>query len=163
MAFNQGKTMEPGYLIDPQGRPTQDPGVVVKPNADGKMGALMPFGEHKGSGLAIACELLAGALTGSGTWKPRPKKSRAIWNGMLSILINPQSTNTQEQFDTEVASFVSWVKQSPAAHPSSPVQIAGEPELLIMQTRMKQGIEIDDQTWTDIVHAAKQFDVPINK
>jgi LDH2 family malate/lactate/ureidoglycolate dehydrogenase len=28
---------------------------------------------------------------------------------------------------------------------------------------MKQGIEIDDQTWTDIVHAAKQFDVPINK
>jgi LDH2 family malate/lactate/ureidoglycolate dehydrogenase len=32
-----------------------------------------------------------------------------------------------------------------------------------MQTRMKQGIEIDDQTWADIVHAAKQFDVPINK
>jgi len=163
VAHNQGKTMEPGFLIDQKGRPTQDPGVVVKPNADGKMGALMPFGEHKGSGLAIACELLAGALTGSGTWKPRPKKSRAIWNGMLSILINPQSTNTQEQFDAEVASFVSWVKQSPAAHPSSPVQVAGEPELAIMQTRMKQGIEIDDQTWADIVHAAKQFDVPINK
>jgi uncharacterized oxidoreductase len=82
---------------------------------------------------------------------------------MLSILINPQSTNTQEQFDAEVASFVSWVKQSPAAHPSSPVQVAGEPELAIMQARMKQGIEIDDQTWADIVHAAKQFDVPINK
>jgi uncharacterized oxidoreductase len=163
VAHNQGKTMEPGFLIDQKGRPTQDPGVVVKPNADGKMGALMPFGEHKGSGLAIACELLAGALTGSGTWKPRPKKSWAIWNGMLSILINPQSTNTQEQFDAEVASFVSWVKQSPAAHPSSPVQVAGEPELAIMQTRMKQGIEIDDQTWADIVHAAKQFDVPINK
>ena len=28
----------------------------------------MTFGEHKGYGMAVACELLGGALTGSGTW-----------------------------------------------------------------------------------------------
>lgn len=162
VAHNQGKTIEPGYLIDSQGRPTQDPSVVVKPNAEGKMGALMPFGEHKGSGLAIACELLGGALTGSGTWKPRPKKSRAIWNGMLSILINPQRTATQEQFDGEVASFIDWVKQSPAAN-QEPVQIAGEPELQKMHSRMATGIEVDDQTWADIVSAGKHFKVQFNQ
>jgi uncharacterized oxidoreductase len=160
VAHNQGKKIPEGFLLDPQGRPTQDPSVVVKPNADGKMGALMPFGEHKGSGLAIACELIGGALTGSGTWKPRPMKSRAIWNGMLSILINPQQTTTQEQFDTEVASFMQWVKESPKAN-EDPVQIAGEPEQQKMQMRMQQGITIDEQTWGDIVEAAKRFGVSL--
>jgi uncharacterized oxidoreductase len=160
VAHNQGKKIPEGFLLDPQGRPTQDPSVVVKPNADGKMGALMPFGEHKGSGLAIACELIGGALTGSGTWKPRPIKSRAIWNGMLSILINPQQTTTQEQFDAEVASFMQWVKESPKAN-EDPVQIAGEPEQQKMQMRMQQGITIDEQTWGDIVEAAKRFGVSL--
>ncbi|MEY4400003.1 MAG: hypothetical protein RLZZ539_1332 [Pseudomonadota bacterium] len=160
VAHNQGKKIPEGFLLDPQGRPTQDPSVVVKPNADGKMGALMPFGEHKGSGLAIACELIGGALTGSGTWKPRPIKSRAIWNGMLSILINPQQTTTQEQFDAEVASFIQWVKESPKAN-EDPVQIAGEPEQQKMQMRMQQGITIDEQTWGDIVEAAKRFGVSL--
>jgi uncharacterized oxidoreductase len=160
VAHNQGKKIPEGFLLDPQGRPTQDPSVVVKPNADGKMGALMPFGEHKGSGLAIACELIGGALTGSGTWKPRPMKSRAIWNGMLSILINPQQTTTQEQFDTEVASFMQWVKESPKANEDL-VQIAGEPEQQKMQIRMQQGITIDEQTWGDIVEAAKRFGVSL--
>ncbi|NCX26560.1 MAG: malate/lactate/ureidoglycolate dehydrogenase [Burkholderiaceae bacterium] len=160
VAHNQGKKIQEGFLLDPQGRPTQDPSVVVKPNADGKMGALMPFGEHKGSGLAIACELIGGALTGSGTWKPRPIKSRAIWNGMLSILINPQQTTTQEQFDAEVASFIQWVKESPKAN-EDPVQIAGEPEQQKMQMRMQQGITIDEQTWGDIVEAAKRFGVSL--
>lgn len=160
VAHNQGKKVPGGFLLDPQGRPTQDPSVVVKPNADGKMGALMPFGEHKGSGLAIACELIGGALTGSGTWKPKPMKSRAIWNGMLSILINPQQTSTQEQFDAEVASFIQWVKESPKAD-EDPVQIAGEPEQQKMQMRMQQGIAIDEQTWSDIVEAAKRFGVSL--
>ena len=30
---------------------------------------MLPFGEHKGYGMAVACELLGGALSGSGTWQ----------------------------------------------------------------------------------------------
>src|SRR3954469_24737235 len=66
VAHNEGRRVDPGYLIDEQGNPTTDPGVVVVPqtkSADapggaGLFGALMPFGEHKGYGLAVACELL---------------------------------------------------------------------------------------------------------
>ena len=35
---------------------------VVEP-----FGALLPFGEHKGAGLALICELLGGALAGGET------------------------------------------------------------------------------------------------
>ena len=64
VAHNEGAAVEPGYLIDEQGRPTDDPGVVVVPQSNGFFGALMTFGEHKGYGMAVACELLGGALTG---------------------------------------------------------------------------------------------------
>ena len=33
-------------------------------------GSLMPFGLHKGSGLALICALLAGGLSGGGTEQP---------------------------------------------------------------------------------------------
>ena len=52
-------------------------------------GALTAMGMHKGSGLALACELLAGALTGSGACGPGDR----VHNGMLSIYIDPARMN----------------------------------------------------------------------
>ena len=66
VAYNKGVAVEPGTLIDDRGEPTTNPRyTVVEP-----LGALLPFGEHKGSGLALICELLGGALAG-GAHRPR--------------------------------------------------------------------------------------------
>ena len=44
VAYNKGEMLPPGLLLDPQGKPTNDPKHgVVEP-----IGALLPFGEHKG-------------------------------------------------------------------------------------------------------------------
>ncbi|REN13324.1 malate/lactate/ureidoglycolate dehydrogenase, partial [Mycobacterium tuberculosis] len=58
VAHNKGERVPDGYLIDESGAPTNDPGVVVVPQGNGLFGALMTFGEHKGYGMAVACELL---------------------------------------------------------------------------------------------------------
>ena len=43
-------------------------------------GAIRAFGEHKGSGLAFICELLGGALTGTGATVGGPAASpTACW------------------------------------------------------------------------------------
>ena len=68
VAYNECHTVAPGLLIDEKGNPTVNPGVVVVPQRNGLFGALMTFGAHKGYGVAVACELLGGALTGGGTW-----------------------------------------------------------------------------------------------
>jgi len=185
VAHNEGRTVEPGYLIDEQGRPTCDPGVVVVPQANGLFGALMTFGEHKGYGMAVACELLGGALTGSGTWH-RPADSasagpsqaraaplggsaaasaasvgaqgtRAVVNGMLSILIDPRKLGTQDSLEKEALAFVDWLKQGPAAPGSDGVLIAGEPEREARMRREHEGIAIDDQTWAEILQAEKKL------
>lgn len=153
VAHNEGRRVEPGTLIDEHGRPTTDPGVVVVPQSNGLFGALMAFGEHKGYGMAVACELLGGALTGSGTWHRPADQARAVVNGMLTILIDPARLGTRDTFLQEASAFVDWLRQSPAAAESDGVQLAGEPEREARVQRAQAGITIDDQTWAEIEQA----------
>ncbi|QJC57552.1 Hydroxycarboxylate dehydrogenase B [Polaromonas vacuolata] len=171
VAHNQGKTVAPGLLIDERGLPTTNPGVVVVPQSTGEegapgiFGALMPFGEHKGYGLAVACELLGGALTGGGTWHKTMDaagaKVRAVTNSMLTILIDPAKLGTQAALENDSVAFIDWLRKSPAAQGFDAVQIAGEPERKARLKRAQDGIEIDAQTWDEIVHAAKKFGVTL--
>lgn len=161
VAHNQGLEVAPGLLIDERGQPTTRPGVVVVPQAGGLFGALMPFGEHKGYGLAVACELLGGALTGGGTWHQPTNTKRAVVNSMLTILIDPVRLGTQDAFETDAMAFVEWLQQSPPAQGLDAVQIAGEPERKARQLRERDGIEIDQMTWQEIQAAASRMGVTL--
>ena len=156
VAHNQGRQVEPGLLIDEHGQPTTDPGVVVVPQSNGLFGALMTFGEHKGYGMAVACELLGGALTGSGTWHRPATTARSVINGMLAILIDPQQLGTANTFEQEALAFVDWVRQSPPGPDSDGVLLAGEPERAARVQREHAGIEIDDFTWAEIVESGRK-------
>ena len=50
------KTIPEGWALDPDGRPTNDPGLAVK-------GSVLPIGGPKGYGLALMVELLCSALS----------------------------------------------------------------------------------------------------
>jgi hydroxycarboxylate dehydrogenase B len=155
VAHNEGRRVPDGYLIDEHGRPTNDPGVVVVPQSNGLLGALMPFGEHKGYGMAIACELLGGALSGGGTWHRTPDMRREVLNGMVTILIDPHKLGTGASFEQEAAAFVDWLMQSPPGQGFDKLRIAGDPEREARIQRERDGVIVDDQTWADIVKAAK--------
>ena len=78
----RGDQVREGSIIDADGRPATDPGALL----DAPNGALLPFGEHKGSGLAVVCELLGGALTGGGILSRVPYEDLLIGNNMFSLL-----------------------------------------------------------------------------
>lgn len=166
VAHNEGRRVGEGYLIDPDGRPTTDPGVVVVPQAPGArgnlFGALLTFGEHKGYGLAAACELLGGALTGGGTWHGAHDGRRAVYNGMLTILIDPERLGTRAVFERETAAFVDWLQQAPAAPGTDAVQVAGEPERRQRQRREQHGIRVDAGTWAEIGQAATKVGLDLS-
>ena len=164
VAHNEDRQIAPGTLIDEHGRPTTNPAVVVVPQSNGLFGALLAFGEHKGYGLAVACELLGGALTGGGTWhKPTDPSVRTVLNGMLTILIDPSKLATQVAFEEEALAFVDWLQAGPVAEGFDAVQIAGEPERATRAQRVTEGIHIDEQTWREIVAAGRKVkvDLPI--
>nr|WP_283254125.1 malate/lactate/ureidoglycolate dehydrogenase [Ramlibacter paludis] len=162
VAHNEGRQVEPGYLIDEKGQPTTNPGVVVVPQAGGMFGALMAFGEHKGYGMAVACELLGGALTGSGTWHRPADTKRAVINGMFTVLVDPRKLGTQSEFAREALAFADWLKQSPPAPGSEGVLLAGEPERAARVQREREGIVVDDTTWQEIVAAGAKVGARID-
>ena len=155
VAHNKREKVSPEWLIDDKGNPTPDPKFgVIEP-----FGALRTFGLHKGYGLAVVCELLGGALTGGGTWHSEDRSKKRVWNGMLTILIDPKRLGTADAFATETTEFLKSLRQSPVAPGVDKVRIAGEPERETRAKRERDGISVDDNTWTDILAAGAKLKV----
>jgi uncharacterized oxidoreductase len=155
VAHNKREKVSPDWLIDDKGNPTADPRFgVVEP-----FGALRTFGLHKGYGLAVVCELLGGALTGGGTWHSDDRSKKRVWNGMLTILIDPKRLGTGDTFATETTEFLRSLRQSPVAPGFDKVRIAGEPERETRAKRERDGISVDDITWADIIAAGAKLKV----
>jgi hydroxycarboxylate dehydrogenase B len=153
VAHNKRAKIPHGWLIDDQGNPTDDPrwGVLAP------LGAMTCFGEHKGYGLAVACELLGGALTGGGVTDYDNKTQRRVLNGMLSIVIDPARLGTQQAFARDAKSFLAWLRASRAAPGHDHVRIAGEPEREYRAQRERDGVPVDDETWKEILAAASKL------
>jgi hydroxycarboxylate dehydrogenase B len=158
VAHNKGEQLKPGLMIDHEGKPTTDPAYGVKP----PYGAIKTFGEHKGFGMALVCELLGGALSAGQTLHDRPVRSR-VFNGMLTILIDPTKLAQDNLFVQESLTFLDWVKQSPPIEGTDGVKIAGEPEQHTKAERLTSGIPVDENTWRDILHAANTLGVDPNR
>jgi hydroxycarboxylate dehydrogenase B len=154
VALNEGKELPPGHLIDAQGNEATDPAVFFRGN-----GAMLPFGEHKGSGLALACELLAGVLTGGGAMQDGIP-DRGVKNGMFSIVLDPARFGDTGWMAREAAALIGWVKSSPPRPGVEAVLIAGEPERISRAKRLKDGIPVDANTWKELVAAAGQAGAP---
>jgi hydroxycarboxylate dehydrogenase B len=155
VAKNKGEQVKDGCLIDWQGNPTREPKVVFDP----PIGALLPFGDHKGSGFALICELLGAALTGGITIPPGREQPSAIINNMLSIIVDPGALGSAASFRAEVERVKEWVKASPPAPGTKAVMVAGEPERAMRARRMAEGIPVDAETWREIVEAAQTVGV----
>ena len=149
VAWKRGVPVADGNLLDRDGKPTNDPSVMwVEPLA-----ALLPFGEHKGFGLAFVCELLAGGLSGAGTIPGRMDWG-VIDNNMLSIVIDPARLGGADSYAAETERLIEWVSSTPAAEGFDRVRIPGEPEREMRALRGADGIPLDPTTWSEIVAAA---------
>ncbi|TCK30648.1 LDH2 family malate/lactate/ureidoglycolate dehydrogenase [Ancylobacter aquaticus] len=65
-----GEALPAGWAVGPDGTPTTDPAAALA-------GALLPFGGHKGSALALMVELIAGPLIGD----LNSRQAKAVENG----------------------------------------------------------------------------------
>jgi uncharacterized oxidoreductase len=153
VALNKGIPVPDGCLLDPEGRPTNDPKIFYGPPP----GAILPFGGHKGFGLGIIAEVLAGALTGNGC--SNPGHADRLTNGMLAILIDPACFQTSEAFNAEIQRFISYVKGSAKASADGEILMPGEIEERNRKRRLRDGIELDDATWGQIQETCQSLHV----
>ena len=165
VASNGGKALPANALITADGRLSGDPHTLygdypeVGPrDASGGTGAIRAFGDHKGSGLAFMCELLAGALTGGGTSGPITERGR-IANGMLSIYLSPQHFGDEEGFQQAARDYIAWVKSCRPAEASAPILAPGEPENERRAQRRVSGIPLPREAWQGILDCAASLGI----
>jgi len=153
VAHHRGERMPEGALIDHAGRPTTDPRVLEEE----PFGALRPIGEHKGYGLAVINELLAGIVSGGRCMRRETiyPPDYPVINNMLSVIIDPARFTSRDIYDAEMAGAIDWITASPPAMPDSPVMIAGEPERLLHRQRERAGIPIPEETWRQMILTAQ--------
>jgi len=157
VARNKGEQMKPGILLGGDGKPTTDPGTMYRQ----PRGAVLTLGEHKGYALAFVCEMLAGALCGSGTMRPERQGAGTATNGMLTIVIDPSRLIDRQWLREEIAAMTAYITASPPIRADEPVLIPGDPERLTRAERIKNGVPIDDETWRELTVAARAINVLI--
>ena len=152
VAYNKGHQVPPDSLIDHTGQPSNEPRVVH----EDPRGCLLPFGGHKGYGMAALCELFAGALSGGFTTHADTLMTNsAIINCMMSVIIDPAAFDAPDA-QGEADAFVAWLKASRRAQGVDEVLLPGEPELARRAERSAHGTPVDLATWKQISDTARE-------
>jgi uncharacterized oxidoreductase len=165
VASQGGKKLPDNALIDLDGTMSTDPHLLYgdytptgpRDHSKGR-GAIRAFGDHKGSGLALMCELLGGSLTGM----TATGEGRRFGNGMLSFYVDPKVVDPDAMFPEDVARYVAYFKSAKPATPGGEVLIPGEPEQRMRAKRGKEGVPLPEDTWAAILATAREVGVDEN-
>jgi uncharacterized oxidoreductase len=153
VALNKGIQVPPNCIIDSKGEPTTDPKVFYA----SPPGAILSIAGHKGYGLGIIAEVLAGALTGGGC--SNPENAGRLANGMLSIILDQRVFQAEDAFTAEIARFITWVKSAQTTAPNGDILMPGEPEARNRVQRLRDGIELDETTWGQLTAVGNSLGV----
>lgn len=159
LAAKNNQKIPVGWGIDKFGRNTDNPNDII----DG--GARLPFGEHKGYGLAVILEILNGVLTGADmlsqitSWSKYPESPTNIGHCFAVIDIN--SFMDIKEFQQRLEWFVGEIKSSPSMEGSRGIFMPGEIELEVEKTRKKNGIPIPQKVLIELLHIANTYNEDI--
>lgn len=152
VARNKGAQLPPDCVLDAQGQPTTDPPAFYGP----PMGAILPLGGHKGYGLSVIVEVLAGALSAASCSNPSATR---VANNMLSIVLDPLKIQPVEAFESELERFIAYVKSARTVAPGGEILMPGELEARTRADRLERGIELDAATWNNLLQVGNQLGV----
>ncbi|MEC9088653.1 MAG: malate/lactate/ureidoglycolate dehydrogenase [Actinomycetota bacterium] len=156
VAANKGVKVPPNTIIDVDGNLTDDPNAFWYTDPTGKRGgALVAFGDHKGSGLAVMCELLSAALIGGETAHPKNARDGRIINNMLSVIIDPAATGDTETFFDEIELFRDFVLESRLRSDCDEILVPGQPEEIARAERAN-GFDVDPVTVDQLRTSARR-------
>ena len=160
-AAKHGRALPEGVAAAKDGTPTTDAAKAL----DG--GFLLPFGGHKGFGLAVLVEVLTGVLAGAGIGRDvgslfvdydRPQNT-----GHFMLALDIARFGAPEQFRERLAFLRSWIKDSPRATGAGPALLPGEREQGTRRERLVSGIPLPKDTAQELAKLGREMGVEVPK
>lgn len=147
-----GSLMPIGWVMDHAGRPTTNPADLYGP----PRGALLPFGGHKGFGLSMLIDALAGGLSGAGCCGDTQAPLQGRTDGVLLLALDIRAFCPVALFQEMTSQLVQHVKSAPPGKEVAEVLVPGEWEARQRTLRAREGIPVEDVTWAILEQTARQ-------
>ena len=151
VARNKGELLPEGAIIDSRGRPTRDPEAFF---AD-PPGALTTAAGHKGYGLALFVEVLAGRADRRRLGPPRQSDRRPADQQSAVDPDRPGAPGRRPALAADLERLTAYVTASPPATPGGEVLLPGEIERRTRAERLAHGIPLDPNTLDQLRGAAR--------
>jgi len=142
-----------GWVIDGEGDGVADAEEAYRYLYERPEGGLTPLGgsrelgSHKGYGLAMMVQILAGTLAGaafSPIYGPTQGPSEPHRIGHFFLAIDPRAFRPDGAFEVDLDAMIDVLHGSRRADPAQPVLVAGDPEMAARRERSVTGIPIPD-------------------
>ena len=139
-ALKRGESIPDTWATDRAGRPTSDPKAALE-------GFLLPIGGHKGYGLALVVDLLAGLLSGASylthvkSWIDEPEQPQDI--GHFYLLFDTARLGSTQWLAQRMADFCEILRSTPPSDPQVRVRVPGDGEVDTMQRHRRDGVELE--------------------
>jgi LDH2 family malate/lactate/ureidoglycolate dehydrogenase len=144
-----------GVMLDAHGNPTTD----FKRFRGPPRGVFLPFGGHKGSGLALVTEILGGLLSGNGLGRDWWDRGGHGINGVFLQAIAIDEFQDAERFFDQVEQLVSAVKSAQPAPGHDEIFLPGEKARHAEARQVRDGVEIDPGTWAQLRQLAERVEI----
>jgi len=140
LAAERGERIPTDWMMDRNGRPTDDPSKLFAG------GVLQPFGKHKGSGLGLIVDILTGVISGGDFsvavrgFGKEMSESQGICHTFCALEV--KRFIDVGHFKHRVAEIIRSVRASAPCDGVDRVYLPGEKSFLTRQEREKNGIPI---------------------
>ena len=143
-AKTAGKQLSDTFGYDKDGKETTDPASIMA-------GAIKTVAGHKGSGLAMLVQVLAGALVSAESFNSNSDNA-----GNLVLAIDPNLLREKEDFREEVSSIIKRVKESRKMDGVEEIMVSGERGDRLVQESLSSGvIEVEDNLLNSLKEVVK--------
>ena len=151
----QGKSIPATWLTNADGLPTSEIGDW--PHS----GSMMPMAGHKGYGIALLIEILAGVLTGAGSlhevksWILQSSEPSHL--GQAFIAIDVGAIIPINTFKQRVDQVIREIRQSPKAQGCERIYVPGEIEWETREYALRNGIELPQEVLDALYRLGEQL------
>lgn len=113
---------------------------------------ILPIGYWKGSGFAIALDLMASILSKGRTAADMDREGKGSCTGcsQVFIAIDPYVFSTKEETEKIAEGLINQVKNAERIDPNKEITYPGEGVLARREKALAKGVHVDDSVWEEV-------------